>query len=280
MIIKRVKRHIKNDTSSEVNALPFSNNEKTDDINDDFFLPEDENKTVLKNPDEFGNGLSDNADGGGDLSNAENSEGDNLFADINFEDINFESRNERRQGTRRRGYRRTEDKNLVSRAQAEAEAIRAQAIEEGRKEGLAAAEKDINDLNNALLDFFEYKNKMFDLVSAGIYSISTEIAGKILGRELKQDKTALLSLIKNALGDVYKVQNRITIKVRTEDVPILKETLPELLIDGNNEINVNVVPDDNIVSGGAIIITENGIIDATVETGLSILEQAFKQLEE
>lgn len=203
-----------------------------------------------------------------------------ILADINFDDINLESRSERRLGSRRRGYRRSEDRGVVSRAQEEAESIRLQAIEEGKKEGLQAASEDIDKLNNALLDFFEYKNEVFKAVSAGIYDISVEIARKIINRELQQDKTALMSLIKNALQDTYKHQNRITVKVKPEDAPIVKEMLPEYLIDGGNEININVIPDENIVTGGAIIMTENGIIDATVDTGLSILEQAFKQMQE
>ena len=44
---------------------------------------------------------------------------EDLFFDIN--DIDFNSRIERRQGDRRRGYRRIDDRNLVSRAQEEAE---------------------------------------------------------------------------------------------------------------------------------------------------------------
>ena len=42
---------------------------------------------------------------------------------FDIENIDFEQRQERRRGSRRRGYRRIDDRNLVSRAQEEAEAI-------------------------------------------------------------------------------------------------------------------------------------------------------------
>ena len=43
---------------------------------------------------------------------------------FDIENIDFEQRQERRRGSRRRGYRRIDDRNLVSRAQEEAEAIK------------------------------------------------------------------------------------------------------------------------------------------------------------
>ena len=87
-------------------------------------------------------------------------------------------------------------------------------------------------------------------------------------------------MIKSALGDTFKLENRITVKVQPQDVLTVKENLPEYLSADANEAKIKVVPDENITSGGAIILTENGIIDATIDTGLSILEQAFKNIQQ
>ena len=43
---------------------------------------------------------------------------------FDIENIDFSQRQERRRGSRRRGYRRIDDRNLVSRAQEEAEIIK------------------------------------------------------------------------------------------------------------------------------------------------------------
>lgn len=199
---------------------------------------------------------------------------------LSFEDIVFDSRQERRQGSRRRGYRRVDDRNTVSRAQEEANSIREQAVKEGHKIGLENAQKDIEALNSALIEFFEYKDKMFSMLAPHILDVAVEIAKKIINKEIEQDKTALLSLIKSALGDTVKLENRITVKVMPQDVVTVKENLPDFLSADSIEAKIKVIPDDNISSGGAIIITENGIIDATIDTGLSILEQAFKKLQQ
>lgn len=199
---------------------------------------------------------------------------------LSFEDIVFDSRMERRQGSRRRGYRRIDDRNIVSRAQEEANSIREQAVKEGHKLGLENAHAEIQALTDAIQEFFTYKDEMFAVVAPHILDISVEIAKKIINKEIEQDKTALLSLIKSAMGDSFKVSNHITVKVLPQDVVAVKEGLPEFLSINSEDVDIKVVPDDNISTGGAIIVTDNGIIDATIDTGLTILEQAFKNLQQ
>lgn len=205
---------------------------------------------------------------------------DEVQVPLSFEDIVFDSRMERRQGSRRRGYRRIDDRNIVSRAQEEANSIREQAVKEGHKLGLENAHAEIQALTDAIQGFFTYKDEMFAVVAPHILDISVEIAKKIINKEIEQDKTALLSLIKSAMGDSFKVSNHITVKVLPQDVVAVKEGLPEFLSINSEDVDIKVVPDDNISTGGAIIVTDNGIIDATIDTGLTILEQAFKNLQQ
>ena len=199
---------------------------------------------------------------------------------LNFEDIVFDAREERRQGSRRRGYRRVDDRNIVSRAQDEARIIREQAVKEGHKIGLENAAADIHKLYEAIQEFFGYKEVLFNDIAPHILEIAVQIAKKIINKELEQDKMTLISLIKSALGDNFKIENRITVKVMPQDVSTVRENLPDALSVDLGEATIKVVPDENIKSGGAIIVTENGIIDATIDTGLSILELAFKKIQE
>ena len=197
---------------------------------------------------------------------------------FSLEDIVFDARQERRQGSRRRGYRRIDERNIVSRAQEEANSIREEAVKEGHKIGIEKAKAEAAALIEAIQGFFAYKDEMFAYIAPHILELSVEIAKKIINKEIEQDKTALLSLIKSALGDTLKLDNRITVKVKPEDMDTVRDNLPAFLSADSIDAKIKVVPDDNIVSGGAIIVTENGIIDATIDTGLSILEQAFKNI--
>ncbi len=200
--------------------------------------------------------------------------------DLTLSEIKFEPREERREGTRRRGYRRTQDRNLITRAQEEAAAIKEAAKQDGYKDGIKKAEEDIALLRDKLNEFYKYKDEVFEKVSACILEISVEIAKKIIKKETQENSDATLSIIKGAVEEINKTENKIILKVMPKDVEIIRDKVPEIFSDGTIEAQITVVPDNNIKEGGVIIETSNGIIDATIETQLGIIETALISQEE
>lgn len=203
---------------------------------------------------------------------------DEIFSQISIDNIKFDQRQERRQGNRRRGYRRIDDRNLISRAQEEAISIKEIAAKEGHKIGIESAKDDIIKLNSAIEEFFTYKDAVYKELSNGILDISLEIAKKIINTELETNDTALLNIINNVLVNNAKGENRIIIKVMPSEVDTVKENLPVILSNTQFEAKIIVIADDTINLGGAIIETNNGIIDATIETQLEIIQEAFKKI--
>ena len=210
----------------------------------------------------------------------ESAQAKNNDFDLTLENIKFEQREERREGTRRRGYRRTQDRNIVSRAQTAAIAIKEAAKQEGYKEGIENAHKDIDELKQKFSEFFKYKDEIFDKVSGCILDISVEIAKKIIKKEVEQDSEPTLAIIREAVEEVNKTENKITLKVMPKDVEIVKDKVPEIFSDKYFEAAVSVIADNNIKEGGVIIETSNGIIDASISTQLSIIEKALCAQEE
>lgn len=200
--------------------------------------------------------------------------------DLTLSELSFEPREERREGTRRRGYRRTQDRNIVSRAQKEALSIKEIAKQDGYKEGLQNAQNDIDDLKSKFAEFYNYKDEVFEKVSECILDVSVEIAKKIINKEIETDKTAVLSMIKGVVEEINKTENKITLKVLPKDVELVRDKVPELFSESYFEAKISVVPDNNIKDGGVIVETSNGIIDATIETQISIIEKALKTAEE
>ena len=200
--------------------------------------------------------------------------------DLSLENIKFEQREERREGTRRRGYRRTEDRNIVSRAQKDALAIKEEAKKEGYEEGLASAKNDIEDLKSKFTEFFNYKTEVYEKVSDCIYEVSMEIARKIINKQVETDKEYIISMIKGVVEEIHKTENKITLKVMPKDVEIVRDKVSEIFSGEYFEAKISVIPDNEIKEGGVIVETSNGIIDATLETQISIIEKAFKKQEE
>ena len=205
-----------------------------------------------------------------------------VVKDLNFslQNVKFEQREERREGSRRRGYRRTQDRNIISRAQNEAKEIKEAAKQEGYQAGIEKAVEDIAELKSKFSEFYAYKDALFDKVSECIMDISLEVAKKIIKKEIEMDKEATISIIKGALEEVNRTENKITLKVRPQEVEIVKDKLPEIFADNTFEAKIMVVPDNNISDGGVIIETSNGLIDASIQTQVAIIEKALGKKQE
>ena len=62
-----------------------------------------------------------------------------------------------------------------------------------------------------------------------------------------------------------------------QDVELVKDKIPEIFSNNYTEAKITVIPDKNIQEGGVIVETSNGLVDATIETQLSIIEKALNK---
>ena len=197
---------------------------------------------------------------------------------FNLDNIDFKQRQERRRGDRRRGFRRIDDRNLISRAREEAQSIKEAAAKEGYQEGLEQAKADILDVKNAITAFLGAKQAVFDYIAPDILEISVEIAQKIIKKELQQDPNAVLDNILALLKTLSKEETKITLRVNPAQVSLLKSEVPSLLNEAGLDAKVLVVPDETIMEGGCVVTTNNGVIDATIETQLAVISEALREI--
>ena len=204
----------------------------------------------------------------------------NTNLELSLENITFEQREERREGTRRRGYRRTQDRNIVSRAQKDAETIKESAKQEGYKEGVAQAQKDLEDIRLKFSEFYNYKEEVFLKVSECIMDISIEIAKKIINKEIETDRKSTITMIKGVVEEINRTENKITLRVMPQDVELVRDMVPEIFSGNYFEAKITVIPDEKIKQGGVVVETSNGLIDATIDTQLAIIAKALNGKEE
>jgi len=194
---------------------------------------------------------------------------------FNIENIDFAQRQERRRGSRRRGYRRIDDRNLVSRAKEEAENIKKSAFEEGFKTGIEKAAEDIVNLRNELSNFMNARKEVFEYIAPDILEISVEIAKKIIKKELETDPQALINTITDVLKNLSKGEPKITVKVKPQAVQYIKDTLPNITYQYGIDSKINIVADPSIEDGGCVLQTNNGIVDASINTQLEIIRKTL-----
>ncbi len=197
---------------------------------------------------------------------------------FNLDNIDFKQRQERRRGDRRRGFRRIDDRNLISRAREEAQSIKEAAAKEGYQEGLMQAKADIEDVKNAITSFAGAKQEVFEYIAPDILEISVEIAQKIIKKELQQDPTIILDNIMEILKGLSKEETKITLRVNPSQVSLLKSEIPNAMSNIGLDAKVLIVPDDTVMEGGCMVTTNNGVIDATIETQLAIISEALKEI--
>ncbi len=195
---------------------------------------------------------------------------------FDLDNIDFSQRQERRRGDRRRGYRRIDDRNLISRAQEEADSIKETAAKEGYRAGLEQAENDISLLRAKIADFVSAKKEVFEYIAPDILEISVDIARKIIKKEVEQNPQVILDSIVDVMRTLSKEEPRITVKLNPLQVDLVKTELPEYISSMGIEAKINVVGDESIEEGGCILNTNNGIVDASLDTQLQIVKEALK----
>lgn len=198
---------------------------------------------------------------------------------FDIDKIDFTQRNERRTGNRRRGYRRIDDRNLVSRAQEEAVQIRQSAYQEGFNAGLQQAQEDIANFRNVLGAFMGADERVFNEIAPNILELAMEIAQKIIKHEIKTDPQIVIDTVMDVMKTLSKNEPKIVLRVNPVQVQYIKDTLPEQIRLLGMETKLSVLSDEGITEGGCIVQTNNGVVDASIEAQLEIVQNALRSIE-
>ena len=195
---------------------------------------------------------------------------------FNIDEIDFTQRKERRRGSRRRGYRRIDDRNLVSRAQEEADMIKKSAFDEGYRLGLEQSKTDIEAFRTNIVAFMNSREDVFEYIAPDILEISVDIAKKIIKKEVESDPQVLINTIVDVLKTLSKNEPKINIKVKPQAVQFIKDTIPNITYQYGIDAKINIIADPSIEEGGCIFQTNNGIVDASIDTQLEIIKKALE----
>lgn len=179
-------------------------------------------------------------------------------------------------------------KRRVIEARAEAERIRGEA-EHYAAEVRARAEQDaaelqertrhetkeaaLAELTALLAEARGRRDGALVEVERDVLRLSVRIAEKIIGREIRDDPGTLADIVATALRHARQHQT-LVVRVNPADLPIV-EARSEQFDAGRHARFIDFVPDPHVASGGCVIESEAGTVDATLETQLRVLERAL-----
>ena len=141
-------------------------------------------------------------------------------------------------------------------------------FEEGLQRGLKKVIEDKLDFAYESAAYMEsVEGKLADIVIKALYKCVSQIG----------DKTLVVEIIRKIMKAVVRNQRQITLKVAPDMVETVNVKLDEILADFPALERAEVVEDSRLKGSAAIIETEAGIADASVETQLAAIEKSIRK---
>lgn len=159
--------------------------------------------------------------------------------------------------------------NLINSAAAQAQSIHQEAYQTGRE----TAE---NELLESLVEIREKRSEVLRTVEEDVLKLAVKLAEKIIGKEIsgENSEAARVEIVANALR-AARHQEMLTVRVNAADLPLLEKMRDEKANAFGRAQLIDFVADQAVLTGGCIIESQSGTIDARVETQLRILENAL-----
>ncbi|MBX3414580.1 MAG: hypothetical protein KF708_17975 [Pirellulales bacterium] len=196
---------------------------------------------------------------------------------FDFEDVNQRAGNYLEQV-------RGEAAKIVRKAQEEADAIRQQAEQEGRRAGMAAIEQIATDklgqqmttllpaLREAVNEIQRSRVAFLANWEQSAVHLATAIAARVVRRELKHQPEITLSLVREAL-ELAAGSPDIRILMNPQDHEALAPQVKRLVAEMDRLGTVKTIADARISRGGCRVETHFGSIDQQFESQLARIEE-------
>jgi type III secretion protein L len=154
-------------------------------------------------------------------------------------------------------------------AEAAADITRQEGYDAGYQEGLAAYTQQTT---KALLQLRQSEQA----IEGEFIKLVRACVEKVLGQEIKLNPDAVTGIVRMTLADARQ-QREIIVRVHPEDVESLnknKRKLLEILARANS---IEIREDQTITRGGCIVLTELGMIDASLDRQLDAIKAAVEE---
>jgi flagellar assembly protein FliH len=168
--------------------------------------------------------------------------------------------------------REREARDIVAAAQAQADAIRAAAHEEGlqlgRQEAFAAAAPAAEALAEAARQLTATGEDLAERTEAAAVELGLRIAEQALSAALEARPEHVVDVARGALRRLVE-RERVLLLVHPADLELVRDHVAELVGSLGGIEHCEVQAERRVPRGGAIVRTEEGEVDATLQTKLT-----------
>jgi flagellar assembly protein FliH len=160
---------------------------------------------------------------------------------------------------------------VLARAEAQAEAVReaarAEGYQAGRAEALAALSPALEALQTAVSAAQAERIAAADQLEVHAVDLALFLAEKVLQGALAVEPERVVEAVRHALRGIVE-RERVTVLVHPADLELVREAMDEMRATLGGIEHCEVQAERRVARGGAIVRTQDGDVDARVETKL------------
>jgi flagellar assembly protein FliH len=160
---------------------------------------------------------------------------------------------------------------LLEAAQAEAEALRAAArsegYEEGRAQAIAALAPALQALETAAAAVQADREAAAVRLEAHAVDLALFLAEKVLHGALAVEPERVVEAVRGALRGIVE-RERVTVLVHPADLELVRDAMDEIRATLGGIEHCEVQAERRVTRGGAVVRTQDGDVDARVDTKL------------
>jgi flagellar assembly protein FliH len=150
---------------------------------------------------------------------------------------------------------------------------------EGKRVGFESGTKKvdpvINSLNQALGQLENIRKEIHEALEKEVARLALAIAKKIVCHEVKTNHETVVCVAREALGRVEN-PGKVKIKLHPGDLQFIKDTQTQLSRFLHNVESIRFEAEASIQSGGCLIETDMGDLDARIEKQFQAIEESFQ----
>lgn len=154
-------------------------------------------------------------------------------------------------------------------------------FEEGKKEALAKAAADASlirdQARSVLRQAEEVRRQTIENLESDIVKLSIEMTEKILSAKLNMDPRVIVEIAKEAIGMLHN-RDQVVLYVNPSDVDLYEERRGDLVKALSPKGELIIIKDPDIETGGCIAETENGRVDATLDSRWKALLESLGEI--
>lgn len=172
------------------------------------------------------------------------------------------------------------DEGMMLVSEEEAQLKLEEAFQKGVDEGRQGAERGLANVFKSLREGIAGINGLREKVlresEDDLLKLSIMVAKKIIQQEISQNPQILANIVAATISSCVEL-DKINIRLNPEDHELVAANRQLYLSGSSQNMQITLTPDDGIMSGGCMVETVTGTIDARIEVQLDEIYRSFME---